>query len=96
MDTSGVWPEKPGESVSIFTLFERRQLRVTSITVVTWHDNAWGTDRATISLCYEVVPVDEPPTRESAKETRAQISPHAWSLSGWDDLGNEYEDGSGA
>lgn len=68
-------------------LMPRRSVKITRLTVIDEYD--------VVRLEYEVVPIDELPTRENAKESRA-LGPHWWILSGRDDVGTTYEDLGGA
>lgn len=72
--------------VAIHNVIPRRVLRITSVTVIDAYD--------VVRLEYEVVPVDEPPNRDSARASR-RIGPDTWRLLGRDDLGNRYEDRGG-
>ncbi len=69
--------------VAIPGLVPGRYLRITSLTVIEAYD--------VVRLEYEVVLLDELPTRENAEESRA-LGPHWWLLSGRDDRGAAYED----
>lgn len=73
-------------AIAISGLMPKRALRITSLTVIEAYD--------VVRLTYEVVPINEAPTRENAKESKG-LGPHWWLLSGRDNRGAAYEDRGG-